>query len=56
MSRFLTGVLAGFIAFGIYTSFNPLSLRSTIKKLVELEHGGYDAKTGKFVLRECKKN
>ena len=55
MSRFLTGVIAGFITFGIYTSFYPLGLRATISKLVELEHGDYDARTGKFILRECKK-
>lgn len=56
MTTFLTGVIAGFIAFGIWTSFYPLGLRSTIAKLVELGHGDYDTRTGKFVLRECKKD
>ena len=56
MTRFLAGLCAGLLFLGIYTYFYPLGLRSTVAKLVELEHGDYDSKTGKFVLRECKKD
>ena len=56
MSRFLAGLCVGLLTFGILTSFNPLSLRSTVAKLVELGYGYYDSRTGKFVLRECKKD
>ena len=56
MPGFLIGICTGYLIFEILTSFNPLSLRSTVAKLVELGHGDYDARTGKFVLRECKKD
>lgn len=56
MTRFLAGVMIGFISFGIYTAFYPLGLRSTIRKLVELDYGEYNSKTGEFVLKECKKD
>ena len=56
MPGFLIGICTGYLIFGILTSFNPLSLRSTVAKLVELGHGYYNSRTGKFVLRECKKD
>ena len=56
MPGFLMGTCTGLLIFGIYTSFYPFGPRATITKLVELEHGDYDARTGKFVLRECKKD
>ena len=56
MTRFLAGVIIGLIAFGIHTTFYPLGLKSTIRKLVELDYGEYNSKTGEFVLKECKKD
>jgi hypothetical protein len=56
MTKFLLGICAGLLFFGIYTFFYPLGLRATVAKLVELGHGEHDARTGKFVLRECKKD
>lgn len=56
MPGFLIGICTGYLIFGILTSFNPLSLRATVAKLVELEHGDYNTRTGKFILRECKKD
>lgn len=56
MPGFLIGICTGYLIFGILTSFNPLSLKAVVAKLVELGHGDYDVNTGKFVLRECKKD
>ena len=56
MPGFLAGLCVGLLTFGVWTSFYPLGLRATVAKLIKLEHGDYDAKTGKFVLRECKKD
>ena len=56
MPGFLLGICTGYLIFGILTSLNPLSFKATAAKLVELGHGDYDSRTGKFVLRECKKD
>lgn len=54
MSSFGLGFIVGMSIFLIIAYIGPLSISPVQEVLVEKNHGYYDSKTRKFILRECK--
>ena len=54
MRDFLLGLIIGMSILTIYTWVYPLGIRAVTEELVKLDHGYYDSKTKKFILKECK--
>lgn len=54
MNNFALGIIVGMSIFFILVYVVPLKIGAVQQALIEENHGYYDSKTKKFILRECK--